>query len=450
MGDVLHLHPLVSFYSTASFVFSVFRAFVILFFLSVLTASIPAVAVELRSEEAVVRVERDGCGLIDEIRFHDRPMVKVHDGLGSARITLADVPAADDEPLFPHSAGTVLRASIAEISEAGGKLTVRGSYSDGKLSVPFTREMAWEEKNTLAIRETADFRSLPDNRLAAGHELDLPLVLASDEHDRLMALGGTKRDELFRMDMNDQHRRNQLISSSRAFWPSWDLGGLVQLPGSYEIWRANRADTMAYPIDAGRGAAGWADYSDPTAGITLAVPRPAEAAPFALTIDARQGLLTAAPLPKSQLPQSAKALGFCEFRFVLVLHPASWPARHPCELSPVRYREFLVWLNQGNRQRYTYLDYVCAAVGVEAPEGPKTQEQFDAVCRAIIDKERIQPSVVLRVFYREDGWRMSGLAQLLLRREIPRTAPMAVWESLQKELIGRLSQGNLPRWGDGR
>jgi len=434
-----------------------------------LVLSQPAVAAQLKIGDVAVAVSRDGCGFVDVIRFKGREVVRAREGFVGASVALAEAGDGTLDSLFPHRAAVTLPAKIAAVTAKADALTVTGAYTDGRVSLPFTRTLRLRAgTNAIAVREETDFGRLPADRVVAEHALTLPLVVCADEHLRMLAFGGggsrrpeavrphgrtatarverPRRAEMFRMDMNDERRRNQLISCSRAFRPYWDIGGVLQLPGSYRIWRANHADTMAYPIEDGRGAPGWADYSELDWGITAAVTRPAATAPWAIAIDARKGLLSFAPHPASQIPLADR--GTRIFEFTLTLHDASWPAAWPCELSFERYKQLLAWLNQGSR--YTHLDYVCGRIGVMAPQGRKTPEQMADVCRRVIFKERVQPSVLLRLFYRGDGWRMAGLVQQVLGRRVSRSQPMADWDKLAKELLDTIRKDGPPPASSGR
>ena len=401
-------------------------------------------AADLKRGDTTLAVRRDGCGLIDAVVFKGRPIVRAAKGFAGASITLAPAGSGSIDSLFPHRAATTLRATVAELAVQENTLTISGAYSDGKTTLPFTRTLRLSaDGRTLTVREETDFSRLPGGLLVVEHALALPLVVCKDEHDRMLAFGGARRAELWRMDMNDERRRNQLISCSRAFRPYWDIGGVLQLHGAYRIWRANHANTMAYPIEDGRGAPGWADYSEPDWGITAAVVEPSAFTPWAIQIDARKGILTIAPHPASQMPVAGPDRGKRFFAFTLTFHETSWPAALPCELSLARYRELLAYLNQGGR--FTHLDYACNRIGVMAPGGPKTPAQLDDVFRRLVLKERVQPSVVLRLYYRGDAWRMSGLVQAVLGKRVPRDAPLATWEPVAKAFLDKVRAGGLPR-----
>lgn len=396
------------------------RAFLLLFVASLSSAA-----------EVAVIVTKDGCGLIDSIQFGERRVVQARVGFPGATITLA--PAGDGSlaSLFGRTAGVVLPAKLDSV-EGTHPIEVRGRYTDGVLSIPFRRSIAVRGQ-TVRVEEETDFGGLPATHLVAAQALRVPFVVTEDEHDRLLAFGGGRRAEMFRMDMNDERRRNQLLSDNRAFQPYWDLGGIAQSNGAYRIWRANHANTMAYPIEDGTGTESWADYSEPDWGLTVGV---AAAPPWSIVIDARAGVLEASPLPPDQMPREAAGLGKRTCAFELRLHERSWPTAWPCELDYAQYRRLLALLNPEGR--YTHLDHLCSALGLMTKDGAKSAVELDAIARRIILRERVQPSVLLRLLYRGDGWRMSGVVQELLGRRVPRDQPLEAWDGLAREVLDAL------------
>ena len=64
--------------------------------------------------------------------------------------------------------------------------------------------------------------------------------------------------------------------------------------------------------------------------------------------------------------------------------------------------------------------------------------------RRIIFKERVQPSVLLRLLYRGDAWRMSGLARAILGKSVPRNQPLPEWEKIAAEILVKIRAGSLP------
>jgi hypothetical protein len=76
--------------------------------------------------------------------------------------------------------------------------------------------------------------------------------------------------------------------------------------------------------------------------------------------------------------------------------------------------------------------------GLMTKDGTKSAAELDALARRIILRERVQPSVLLRLLYRGDGWRMSGLVQELLGRRVPRAQPLEAWDALAREVLDSL------------
>lgn len=387
---------------------------------------------ELASGKAVLSVRPEGSGLVDGIRFGSRKVVAARKEAGGATIFLT--PGAASGTLFPRELAATLRATIRDIEAVDGKLEIRGVYTDGTVEVPFSRKIEpAAEKGSFRLAEEVDFTALGARYRVAGHSLELPLHVCDDEHLRMFAFGGDRRVEMFRMDMNDEPRRNQLISDCRAFRPCWDLGGVDQRPGGYRIWRANHSDTFAYPVEEGMGAPGWADYSEPEWGMTVHVVEPEEVSPWSLRIDARRGVLAVLPYPPTALPRAGKHLGRRSFQCVLTLHEASWPAGFPCELPFDGYRRLLRQLNRG--ERFTHLDFALRALGIAAGEGSKTADELEDVARRVMLRERVQPSVILRLLYRGDAWRMQGLVRELLGESVPRNMELEEWEPFAQRVL---------------
>lgn len=400
-------------------------------------------AEDLASGPATLVVRRDGNGFVDEIRLGERAIVATRDGFVGASIALA--PGATDgaASLFPREVTATLRAEIRSIEVEDDGLTVRGAYAGGALELPFCRRITPGTRDgSFRVREELDFASLGSEHLVAEHRVDIPLRVCEDEHLRMLAFGGARRAEMFRMDMNDEPRRNQLISDNRAFRPYWDIGGVEKRPGSYRIWRANHDDTFAYPVEEGAGGAGWADYSEPEVGLTVQVRDPEEAAPWSLRIDARKGVFSVLLYPPSEVPVDGRTLGKRTFECVIALHDGSWPAALPCELPFDRYRALLAFLDRG--ERFTHLDHALRSLGVAAKEGCKTAEELEDLARRLILRERVQPSVLLRLLYRGDAWRMQGIVREVLGRSVPRNMELERWEVLARELLGRFAKGEVP------
>ena len=392
-------------------------------------------AEDVTAGNTTVTVSKGGSGFIDSIRFQGRrrEIVKAKAGFVGASVALAPAGRGAAESLFAHEAPTTLPAVITDIRVEKDSIVVRGSYASGELRIPFTRRIeVVGAQDTIAVREEADFRTLEPKQTIAKYSLDLPLVLDEDPHLRMFAFGGAHRAELFRMDMNDINRGGkQLISAPRGHWPYWDVAGVLQLAGSYRIWKANHADTLAYPIEEGSGAPGWADYSQPQWGITAVVENPTKAAPWAITIDARKGVFSLAPHPASQMPAAGKDYGKRVFAFQLILHQTSWPATIRCELDFALYEVLLKDIIRGRDRPQPYVLY-----------GPIGTADIDT----IIHRERIQPSVILRTLYRGDAWRMRGRMKTI-GRDGPRNQPMAKWEQEAKAYLDYIRRNGLPRSG---
>ncbi|MFP4058021.1 MAG: hypothetical protein ACLF0G_14225 [Candidatus Brocadiia bacterium] len=388
----------------------------------------PALGAELRHGDLALVVRRDGCGFIDSLRFQGRQVAAAREGLGAATVTLTPAGDGSGDSLFPLAPAATLRAAIERLEVEGHALVATGRYVGEGASVPFARRIELAD-GAVVVREEADFSRLDARFHVAEHVLRLPLAVCGDEHLRMFAFGCADRAELFRMDMNDIHRGGkQLISAPRGHWPYWDLGGVLQLPTSYRVWRANHADTMAYPVDEGQGAPGWADYSEVDWGVTAVVERPADAAPWAIEIDARQGLLAIAPRPASQLPLPGPELGRRPFAFRLVLHTTSWPATMPCELPLDLYAALLKDMATGRDRPMPWVLY--RLVGT-------------AHIPTIIHRERVQPSTMLRTLYRGDAWQMQARMKSI-GRSVPRNQPMAQWEEAAREYLEVIRQRGLP------
>jgi len=387
-------------------------------------------AAEPKPAPLTVTTTPDGSGFIDTVRFRGRRVLSAAKGFVGAAVALTEAGDGTAASLFSHKTSVTLKSVLIDSRSAAGTMTFVGAYTDGEIRVPFVRRLRIAAE-ALDVTEEADFTALPGRCAVARHELHLPLVLAGDPHVRMFGFGGAHRAELFRMDMNDIHRGGkQLISAPRGHWPYWDVAGVLQLPGSYRIWRANHADTMAYPIEDGNGAPGWADYSEPEWGVTALVDEPAGAAPWSIRIDARKGVLTVAPRPPSQPPIAGKQFGKRTFRFRLTFHEKSWPATVRCELPFARYRELLEALavgSGGRKQPYV----LHSPIGTSDPE-------------TIIFRERLQPSVVLRTFYRGDAWRMQGRMKAI-GVTVPRNQPVADWDEAAKQYLDHVRTHGMPK-----
>jgi hypothetical protein len=372
-------------------------------------------------------IREDGCGFVDAIRYAGRQVVRAPRRFVGAEVALAaaDGPAG---AMFATEVCAALPAKIDSVGRAGEFVIVRGAYTDGKLSVPFSREFViGEDGCTVEVSETAEFAGLPRGLAVAGHKLQLPLVTDGDPHLRMLAFGCEHRVEMFRMDMNDVRRKEVNISDSRGYWPAWDIGAVLQLPGSYRVWKANHADTMAYPIDEGRGAPAWADYSELDWGVTAKVARPAATAPWALMIDARKGVLTFEAHPTSQPAVATGEYGKRRFSLTLTFHETSWPAEHPCELDCKLYARLLKDLLRRER---------------EAIVRTLATDDVDAIVR----RERIQPSIALRSLYNREGEPMRRLLKRI-GKDVPANRSLASWDRDAAKLLAWVRANGVPPAG---
>ncbi len=377
-------------------------------------------------------------GLVATTLYAQQPAAdlaqKMAEGI-KGRVVLVPAGKGTAESLFADTTPTVLDENAEGWRRDGAHCALVGAYTNGRIRVPFRRAFV-PGFNPMAVTETADFSGLPKEYLVAEHALVLPLVVAKDEHDRMLAFGGEGRVEMFRMDMNDVDHRAQSISDNRGFQPYWDIGRVLQLPTGFVISRANHADTPNYVVDGGRSAPGWADYSERGWGVTVRVLDPAKSAPWALMIDARKGELVVSPRPADQPPVSGADCGKRDFAFGITRHEGSWPAAYPCELPADVYTKLLAWLNQGTG--FTHLAYACGNIGV-TPAKDK-----DTLYRNIVFRDRVPPSVLLRIFYRADAWRMSQIATQLLGRSVGRNQPFEQWEKIAQEVLEKLRKDGVP------
>ncbi|MBI5832337.1 MAG: hypothetical protein HZB16_08540 [Armatimonadetes bacterium] len=385
--------------------------------------------------DLALTVEPGGCGLVDKLTYQGADLLAAPAGFVGAGLTLAPAGDGSLDSLFGHRAAGELPARLTSVTAEGGRLVAIGAYTDGQISVPFRRTItAAPDDPLLIVEEETDYTALPLDRLVARHRLALPLVLPADAHERLLGLGGQTRAELFRMDQNDVRRTNQNLSDNRAYWPYWDLGGLIQRPGGYSLWKANHADTLALPLEEGQQSAGWADFSSLRSGLTLRRLDADRAAPYALTIDARAGWLALDLWPAAEPPIAGAALGRRMVRYALLPHETSWPVPYRCELPRERYLAMLRWLDEkAPGQQDSHLSFYAAA------------RLGTGDIATIMDKERIQPSTVLRTFYHADAWRMGGLAKTILGIDVPRNQSQAAWEQVAQKMLDAIAKNGVPR-----
>jgi hypothetical protein len=407
-------------------------------------AIMPAgISAELKGRDVVVTATERGSGLLDAMSFKGRGVLKAEPGFPCATISLVQTGTPDAVP--GNTLSATLNAELTSIAEEPGRLVERGVYTDGKVRVPFSREIALSsESNAITVREVTDFAAVPAGMMVAEHRLALPPVVCADEHLRMLALGGARRAELFRMDMNDVTHNQQYISAPRGHQPYWDIGAVLQEPEGYQLWKANHADTPVYPLEDGEGAPGWADYSELDWGVTAQVIDPLKSAPWQMLIDAGKGLFVIQPYPPSELPASGSALGRRELAFTLTLHESSWPVTRPCELDFELYKRFLDWLNTPNA-RWTPLNIVVNwGIGDAIPDGTRTPEEMEDVYRRVIFKERMQPSVLLRLLYRGDAYLMQGYMRDVVGKSTPRNQSMDEWEKCAREFFDKIRRDGFP------
>ncbi len=300
---------------------------------SAITVNTGAVAFSVRSN-----------GFIDQITFGQRPILRSVLGPTGTGMSLVCAGDGSIDSLFRNDRPIHLAPKMEAIREEAGITRVDGRYTLDQHSVPFTRSFKRANATTIEVTEEIDFRNLDPTYLVAGHQIVLPIQTHEDDHQRMLAFAGTHRVELFRMNMNDVSRRGMNISDNRGFIPYWDIGGVLQLPTGYTVWKANHADTMAYPVEEGITAPGWADYSEEDWGLSIRMLDAQAAAPWAMTIDARAGAFSISSHPSSQPARSGSELGVRTIRFQMVLHETSWPAFYPCKLDQKTYEELLRYL----------------------------------------------------------------------------------------------------------
>ena len=105
----------------------------------------------------MLTVNTDGCGFIDGIEFARRRVVQSEAGFVGAAVTLAPAGSGTAESLFANAPTTTLPARIASVQTDGDNIHVKGDYTDGRLTVPFSRRMVTDRKgNAISITEEAD------------------------------------------------------------------------------------------------------------------------------------------------------------------------------------------------------------------------------------------------------------------------------------------------------
>ena len=130
-------------------------------------------------------------------------------------------------------------------------------------------------------------------------------------------------------------------------------------------------------------------------------------------------MLTLEPWPVGQ-PAFAHSEPRRHFAAELLPHETSWPAAAPCELDFATYRALLADIG----------DYIHSAVGTSDAE-------------AIMFRERLQPSTVLRLLYRGDAWRMGG-RMAAAGIQVPRNQPMDKWEEVAAKYLDYIRANGVP------
>lgn len=267
-------------------------------------------------------------------------------------------------------------------------------------------------------------RYLDAKYLVAGHQFVLPIKMTEDLHQRMFAFAGKHRVEMFRVDRNDVSRRDLDSSDNRGFIPFWEVGGVLQLPTGYTVWKANHADTMAYPVVEGDAMPGRADSSEEDWGISVQVVDAQRVAPWAVTINAKAGTVAIAGHPSSQPPRAGADLGVRTFTIRLVLHESSWLAFHPCELDVKTYAQ--LFKNRHARR----VGNVYSALA--------TSDLHIGMVR-----ERVQPSIVVRSMYGGDDRRRVNIMKHI-GQTIARGRPMAEREASTKAFLDHVHQHGVP------
>jgi hypothetical protein len=150
------------------------------------------------------------------------------------------------------------------------------------------------------------------------------------------------------------------------------------------------------------------------------VDSPAATAPWAMTIDAREGTFSIEPWPSSQPAVPGATLGRRTFAGEMRLHAGSWPATVPCELDFRTYRSLIDDLDC----------YVDSLIGTKDPD-------------AIMYRERLQPSTLLRLTYRNDAWRMAGrVAKVGI--VATRSQSMEKWETDARRYLDIIRTNGVP------
>lgn len=370
-------------------------------------------------------VKPEGGRLFDQLTYRGRPILRAADAKPGGVIRLSRAGDGSLDSLFRHDAVLELSPSVDSVTNEADAVRVVGKYTAGAVAIPFTRTIKRVGNVAISVVEETDFRQLEAAYRVASHQLRLPVSMHAEEHQRMLAFAGTHRVELFRMNMNDVSRREFNISDNRGFIPYWDIGGVLQLPTGYTVWKANHADTMAYPVESGDTAPGWADYSEDDWGVSVQVIDPRAVAPWSVMIDARAGDLSIYPYPPSQPARAGTELGLRKIQFQLHFHESSWPVFYPCELEPSTYLELLAYLQKKGEPQVTG-----ALSTKDLPKG--------------MVRERVQPSIVLRAMYRGDDWRMGSILKDIGEPDFKRGGPMEEREARANRFLDWVKANGVP------
>lgn len=136
---------------------------------------------------------------------------------------------------------------------------------------------------------------LEGNGLIAGAGLALPLAPEPDPLRRKTTVGGETREEIWRLDQNDEDDSEEWqrrVSDKKARWPLWRIGGLlVDAPHHYRIWKANATTTPALTMDEGNTCPGWVEYATSAYSLRVHWQNIHRQPPAGMTIDSEHGLL---------------------------------------------------------------------------------------------------------------------------------------------------------------
>jgi hypothetical protein len=131
-------------------------------------------------------------------------------------------------------------------------------------------------------------------------------------------VGGQTRDEVWRLDQNDEDTSEawrKKVSDTRARWPLWRVGGLlVDAPHHYMIWKSSERTTPPLPMDQGEQCPGWIAHNG-SAGLRVTWTAIHEAAPAGFTVDGERGLMWIWLYPPAARPARVTGETFHTGRF---------------------------------------------------------------------------------------------------------------------------------------